>query len=416
MAATVAAEIMLLPISAAVFGRVTIAGILLNVVAIPAMAVVEIGGLLTVVAGPVWPALGHVFAHIASLAAHVLVSSSGLIDWWPWLWWRVPNLSGGGVAFYYAAGSVLIFLRAFGAGRRVVLVIAGVMLGLVATRAALERWTSRPATLRVSVLDVGQGDAILVQLPQGQALLIDAGGSPGAYDIGTRVVTPSVWALGVRALTWLAVTHGDRDHVGGAYGVTEDLLPREIWEAIPVPANRELARVHDLASSRGIAWRAVRAGAELQIGSVRIDTLHPIEPDWERQKVRNDDSMVLRIHYGRVELLLTGDAGAEFEARLPSDLGDPPIRILKAGHHGSRTSTSDRLIDAMHPQVALISVGRGNAFGHPSPDVIERLRRAGVEIFRTDRDGAISVETDGVAARVVTALGRSWTLAVYGPS
>jgi competence protein ComEC len=295
-------------------------------------------------------------------------------------------------------------------------VAAGLVVALAAARSVLERWTAPPRPLRVSLLDVGQGDAILVQFPQGQALLVDAGGSPGAFDVGTRVVTPSAWALGVRALTWLAVTHGDRDHAGGAYGVTQELSPREIWEAIQVPSNREVARVHQLALSRGIAWRTVRAGAQLDVGGVRIDTVHPIDPDWERQKVRNDDSMVLRIRYGRVEVLLTGDAGAEFESRLPTDLAEAPIRILKAGHHGSRTSTTARLIDAMHPQVAMVSVGRGNAFGHPSPDVIDRLRRAGAEIFRTDRDGAISVEIDGATARIVTALGRRWTLAVRGPS
>jgi len=416
IAATMAAEVMLLPISAAVFGRVTVAGILLNLVAIPAMAFAEIAGLLTVMVGPALPAIGSAFGRVASFAAQVLVSSSGLVDWWPWLWWRVPGVSREAAAFFYAVVIALVCVPSRGRGRRVILVSAALGVAVAAAATVLERWTAPPRPLRVSVLDVGQGDAILIQFPHGQALLVDAGGSPGAFDVGTRVVTPSAWALGVRALTWLAVTHGDRDHAGGAYGVAEELSPREIWEAIPVPANREVGRVHQLAWSRGMAWRTVRAGAHLEVGGVRIDTVHPIEPDWERQKVRNDDSMVLRIRYGRVEVLLTGDAGAEFESRLPADLAEAPIRILKAGHHGSRTSTSMRLIDAMHPQVALVSVGRGNAFGHPSPDVIDRLRGAGAEIFRTDRDGAISVEIDGATARVVTALGRSWTIAVRGPS
>jgi competence protein ComEC len=216
-------------------------------------------------------------------------------------------------------------------------------------------------------------------------------------------------------LTWLALTHGDRDHVGGALGVTEDLQPREIWEGIPVPRNVDLARLKRLAADRGIVWRTVRAGARIAIGSLALDTVHPPDPDWERQKVRNDDSLVLRIQYGRVEVLLTGDAGAEFEQRLPDDLSAAPIRILKAGHHGSRTSTSDRLVAAMRPQVALISVGRGNLFGHPAPDVLARLSAAGAQIFRTDRDGAISVETDGVTVRILTALGRRWMIAAPGP-
>ncbi len=161
----------------------------------------------------------------------------------------------------------------------------------------------------------------------------------------------------------------------------------------------------------------MRSGARLDVGGrVVIEAVHPPEPDWERQRSRNDDSLVLRIRYGRVDILLTGDAGAEFDQRLPADLSASPIRILKAGHHGSRTSTSDQLVQAMRPQVALISVGRGNVFGQPAPDVLARLTAAGARIFRTDRDGAVSLETDGVTVRIRTALGRSWMLAALGVS
>ena len=415
-AATLAAEVVLLPISAAVFGRVTAAGLLLNLIAIPAMAVVEVAGLATVSIGPLCPPLGHLTAGLASRSAQILIASSAMVDWWPWLWWRVPGVSTLSVVGYYAAGAVLWWAPRPRWSRQTVPITVTVAVVMTAGASLVGQWPAPARPLRVSLIDVGQGDAILVQCPTGPALLIDTGGSPGSFDVGARVVTPAVWALGVRALTWLALTHGDRDHAGGAYGVTEDLSPKEIWEAIPVSLNRDLARLRGLASSRDIAWRTVRAGARLDVGAVQIDTVHPPEPDWERPHVRNDDSMVLRIRYGRVALLLTGDAGAEFEARLPGNFADTPIRILKVGHHGSRTSTSERLVSALRPQVALISVGRGNAFGHPSPDVIDRLRRAGAEVFRTDRDGAISVESDGVMVRIVTALGRSWTLEVHGPS
>jgi competence protein ComEC len=400
-AATLAAEIMLLPISAAVFGRVTAAGLVLNLVAIPAMAIVEIAGLLAVCAGPLWPPVGDAAAHVAASGAQILVASSLLVEWWPWLWWRVPNVSTLWVAAYYAAGRRAVVTPKSVWSRRAVPIVAAAGVTLIATHSLIRQLPAPSPPLRVSLIDVGQGDAILVQFPSGQVLLVDAGGSPGAFDVGARIVTPSAWALGVRSLTWLALTHGDRDHVGGAYGVTEDLWPTEIWEGIPVWANRDLARLRLLASSRGIAWRSVRAGARLDVGAVQIDTLHPVDPDWERPRVRNDDSMVLRIQYGRVAMLLTGDAGGEFESRASADLADAPIRILKVGHHGSRTSTSERLVDVLRPQAALISVGRGNAFGHPSPEVIDRLRRIGTEVFRTDRDGAISVESDGVMVRIV---------------
>ena len=422
VAATVAAEIILLPIAAAVFGRVTIAGLILNLVAIPAMSVVQIGGLAMVMAGPVWPSLAGTAAQISAWAANLLVSSSALVDVWPWLSWRVPIVSPWGIWVYYVA--VLAALRLWIRApvpqlhlhlARALVGVAGVTLLVIVLSPTVHLARPRAGVARIAILDVGQGDAILVQLPGGRALLVDAGGGPGAFDVGSRVVTPSVSALGVRGLTWLALTHGDRDHIGGAFGVTADLAPREIWEGVPVPRDPELARLRQRASAQGIAWRAVRAGARLEVGGLTIDTLHPPDPVWERQRVRNDDSLVLRLRFGAVEVLLTGDAGAEFEARLPDDLGAQAIRILKAGHHGSRTSTSDQLAQAMRPQVALVSVGRGNLFGHPAPDVIARLKALGAEVFRTDRDGAISLETDGMAVWIVTAVGRRLTIVAPPP-
>ncbi len=414
IAATVAAEAVLIPIGASVFGRVTAAGLVLNLVAIPAMAVVQIAGLVSVLLGPWWPALGGASAEIASRAAGLLVSSCALTDLWPWLSWRVPGVSIAWIVLYYAAAGMALSSRRAGPGRRAAWLAALVALGVIVVAPAAEWARPAPGRLRISIFDVGQGDATLVQLPDGQSLLVDTGGGPGSFDIGSRVVTPAAWSLGVRTLTWLALTHGDQDHIGGAFGVTEDLAPREIWEGVPVPRDPDLGRLRRLAAAHGIIWRTVRAGARVEIGRVVIDTVHPPDPDWERQDVRNDDSIVLRIRYGRVDVLLTGDAGPEFDERLPGDLSEAPIRILKAGHHGSRTSTSDALVAAMRPQVALVSVGRGNLFGHPSAEVLARLGAAGAQIFRTDRDGAISLETDGETVRFVTALGRRWTIAAYG--
>ena len=263
---------------------------------------------------------------------------------------------------------------------------------------------------RVTVLDVGQGDAVLVQTPGRQALLVDTGGSSGGFDIGGRVVAPAAWALGVRRLTWLALTHGDRDHTGGAPSVTRDLAPGEVWEAVPVPRDADRAALVELAMSEGVAWRTVTAGARIDAGTVQIEALHPPVPEWERQRVRNDDSMVLRIRFGQVELWLTGDAGAEFESRLSAHVTDAAIRILKVGHHGSRSSTSAAFVNALRPQIAIVSVGAGNLFGHPAPVVLDRLAEAGATIFRTDRDGAVAIETDGQTAYVQCASGRTWVV------
>jgi competence protein ComEC len=180
-----------------------------------------------------------------------------------------------------------------------------------------------------------------------------------------------------------------------------------VWEAVPVPRNPELRALRDRARLGAAAWRTLQAGDRLAVGDAVIEVLHPPLPEWERQKVRNDDSLVLRLVYGHVEFLLTGDAGHEFELADAID-SRMPIRILKVGHHGSRTSTSGLLVDALRPDIALVSAGRGNLFGHPAPDVVRRLERAGAVIFRTDRDAAIILETDGTRVAVSSLRGRTF--------
>jgi len=132
-------------------------------------------------------------------------------------------------------------------------------------------------------------------------------------------------------------------------------------------------------------------------GGLRLRVLHPPEPDWERRRVRNDDSIVLEATIGDVAILLTGDIGAEVERAIAPRLSDARIRILKVAHHGSRTSTGEDLLEAWRPQLALVSAGRGNSFGHPAPQVLSRLEAAAVRVLRTDRDGQITIDTDGRA-------------------
>jgi competence protein ComEC len=130
-------------------------------------------------------------------------------------------------------------------------------------------------------------------------------------------------------------------------------------------------------------------------GGVRLRVLHPPEPDWERPRVRNDDSVVLEAVYGDVAILLAGDITAQVERTIVPQLTPARLRVLKVAHHGSRTSSSRELVEAWRPQLALVSVGRGNTFGHPAREVVERLEEAGARVLRTDRDGQITVETEG---------------------
>lgn len=411
--ATVAAELLIMPVTAGVFAQVGIAGVVLNLVAIPAMAAVQFAGITLCIWTLVTDVGASGLAFVAHIATVVLLGSAALVDFAPWLSWRVPPSAGWWTAAYYVVLGAALVLTASRWQRRLAAVAAALLTVIVS--APFVSMARPPAGwMRVSMLDVGQGDAILVQLPQGRALLVDTGGTPGGtYDVGGRVVTPAVWALGERRLAYLALSHGDLDHVGGAQKVVDDLSPQEIWEGIPVERSTELQALRMQAHSRQIVWRRLLEGHEFELGGVQILVRHPQPPDWQRVRVRNDDSLVLEVRYGDVSFLLTGDAGGEFESspgvtspyRAPSR-----IRVLKVAHHGSRTSSAATFLDDYAPRIALVSTAAGNMFGHPAPQVVARLNERDVHLYRTDRHGAVMVETDGREVRVRAIAGPALTV------
>jgi competence protein ComEC len=150
----------------------------------------------------------------------------------------------------------------------------------------------------------------------------------------------------------------------------------------------------------------VRRGETIASGSASIHVLNPPAPDWERRRVRNDDSIVLDVRVGNVSFILPGDIGADVEPQVFAEFSRAPLTIVKAPHHGSAGSSSDALIAAAHPAAVVFSAGQRNAFGHPAPVVVDRYRAASAAIFRTDRDGAIVMDTDGRAVTVWTWGGR----------
>jgi competence protein ComEC len=242
-------------------------------------------------------------------------------------------------------------------------------------------------------------------------MLVDAGGAGGGrFDVGRRVVEPAVWAAGVHRITHLVATHGDGDHVGGAAAITRDMRPREIWEGVPVPPEPLMRDLAAAAVSVGAAWRTVQRGDRVRFGEAEVIVRHPVPAAWERQRVRNDDSVVIEIRLGNVSLLLAGDAEASAEADIARALEPAGVRVLLAAHHGSATSSTWPLLRAAKPSLVVVSAGRGNRYGHPHPSVLERYRNAGAEVLRTDLDGAVTVSTDGRVVDVTTFTGRRLVL------
>ena len=359
LAASAAAEVALLPLGPVFFSRVTLAGLLFNFAAVPLMSIVQIGGIVAVGIAAAIPSLAHWAGWVPHQAALGLVSSAALVHYLPWLTWRVPAPSLLLVALYYCGVVALVSGRHWvrwtvpwhkAVRRGVVLLTAGG--GLLILAAPLPSWPS-PVQLRVVVLDVGQGDATFVRFPSGRTLLVDAGGLGGTsrFDVGERVVAPALWQLGVRTLDVLAVTHGDADHAGGAGAVLEIFGPREMWEGVPVPRDGGLTSLAARADALEVPWRTVQAGDLLRDGATTVRAWHPPPPDWERQRVRNDDSLVLEIRYGDVSIVLPGDIGRAIEEGLADVLPPTRVRVLKAPHHGSATSSSMRFLTALRPRL-----------------------------------------------------------------
>jgi competence protein ComEC len=250
-----------------------------------------------------------------------------------------------------------------------------------------------------------------VRFPHGATLLVDAGGlsAPSAFDIGDRVVAPVLRDAGVRQLTYVVLSHGDPDHIGGAPAVLREFRPREVWEGIPVPPFAPLNALRDDARQLGARWANVTAGDRISVDDVDVVVRHPGHADWERQRVRNDDSVVIELRWRDVSVLLTGDIGKEAERALVGAIPPARLRIVKVPHHGSLTSSTPAFVQSLAARAAVVSVGRGNHFGHPAPEVLDRYRDAGAEIFRTDRDGAVMVDTDGRQIDVHTFTRRTFT-------
>jgi len=403
--ATVCAELALTPVSASFFSRVTIAGLGLNFLAIPLMAIVQAAAMLTLAAAPASESVGFATGYITHLAAAGLVGSASLVDYARWTSQAVVAPRWWVIGVYYSSCCLLLRRRWWRLG------VAGLacMLALMVVPPRFARPVSPPdaGALRVVFLDVGQGDSTLIELPDKRFMLVDTGGLAGTgFDIGERVVTPALLALGAQSIDTLVLTHGDPDHIGGAPAVLRHFSPHHIWEGIPVPPHPGLRDLASMARGSGMLWRTVQ-GADREIaGGVEIRVLHPPMPDWERQRVRNEDSIVLEIRFGEVSIVLPGDIGREAEQRLVPLLATAPLTILKAPHHGSATSSTQPFIDALHPSAVIFSAGRGNRFGHPAPPVVARYRAANAVIFRTDEDGAIVLDTDGRSVAMWTWVGR----------
>lgn len=258
--------------------------------------------------------------------------------------------------------------------------------------------------MELTTIDVGQGDALLLVGPQGDAVVIDAGGLPNyggrqvRFDVGEAVVSPYLWSRSIQRLRALAVTHPDADHMGGAAAVLRNFQVEELWLGSD-GFEEEYRELTDIARQLGIPTRRLHAGEQIELGEASIEVLSPEHP---LAASANDRSLAMAVRYGEQVFLLTGDLETEGERRVVSRLPHSRAGFLKVAHHGSDTSTGGELLGRLEPAIATVSAGYQNVHGHPSPRVVARLRARRTMILRTDVEGTVTVQTDGRRLAVET--------------
>jgi competence protein ComEC len=396
LGSSVGATLATAPITALALGTVAPVGILVNFAAIPLAAVAVPGVLASLLvlplASPVAGALAGgagLCLHLLELAAiagaavpfgHVLLEPGDTVAGLLWLT--------GLAAALWAVGTGNTLAET---GRRVGwITTAALWVGLV--RAGPRLSADGGPGLALHFLDVGQGDAAAIRTPGGHWVLVDGGPAGVRSDAGRRVVAPFLERAGARRLAAAIVSHAHADHLGGVPTVLRRVPATIVVEpGAPVGDGAYLAFLDQLAAS-GTAWHPGRRGECFILDGVAFTILHP-EPGWPRWgEDVNEDSLVLLVEYGAFQALFAGDAGFPAEEVLADRAAE--VDVLKVGHHGSRGSTGDGWLARLDPLVAVISVGR-NDYGHPAPETMARLAERRIPVRRTDRDGSVTVTTDG---------------------
>ena len=372
VAISVASQLPIGSLLMASFGALPILSPIANVLAVPLATLLVPLGFASAALGSLWPPLAAVPNLAVRPLAGALIGVAERAAAWPALMWGEVGVTGHVI---YAIAIVALALVAHAR-----LHLARAVLVWLAT---LGYAAVPPVLPEVLFLDVGQGDATLIRLPGRREVLIDGGGTPfGAYDVGAEVVVPALRALGVDELELVVATHPDVDHMEGLASILRAVPAQQLVVGVPAEGAAVYDALMEAAAGTGTAVRSVRRGEVIALGAATFEVLHPGARPIGRS---NEDSVALLFRWRHEPVaLFLGDVSADVERRLAV----PPTPLLMVAHHGSRYSTSDQLLRAARPKRAVISVGR-NAFGHPAPDVLERLEAHGVDVLATQTRGYV---------------------------
>lgn len=409
LAVTAAAQLATLPILAWYFNQLSLSSLLANLLVVPVIELMIVAALFAGLIALLIPLAGMLIFAADSLLLGLVAEMTHLLARLPASRIWIPSPSTAAGSLYYA-GMAFFLLRQEQRARLLTMLLPYRKLGAIAglaivCLAAGWRYT-HPPELEVHVIDVGQGDCVLVRTPGGRAFLFDTGGTrDGAFDVGGRVDVPYLLHYGVRKVDAVFLTHAHEDHAGGCGSILRQMPVGKVYTA--AEGIQAYARAMGLGDNDPLLhkFETAEQGRRLTVDGVTIEVLYAPPHPAEDNLAGNEASNVYRISYGQASFLITGDLTKEKEADMLAQGIHPASTVLKAGHHGSDTSSSEAFLEAVAPRFAVFCVGADNSFGHPNPSVLQRYEQAGITSWRTDLDGAIVFHTDGKKLSVSTYAG-----------
>ncbi|NLL04266.1 MAG: DNA internalization-related competence protein ComEC/Rec2 [Clostridiaceae bacterium] len=400
LAATISAQIGVLPITVFYFNTVSVVSIISNLLVVPVVEFITILGSLMAILGQIHIVfsilLGYINNVLLSFVLYVTKFSADM----PWAVKTIITPSILMVICYYAVIMYFFWYRPKYNTKlniKYCIIVFLLIFGTFIFSALI------PKGLEVVFLDVGQGDSAFIRTSKGKTILIDGGGyssaSANSTSVGENIVIPFLLDYGVDRVDLIVATHGHDDHMQGLIPVMKKMKVGNL--IIPqVPLDSGLKKLYDIAQEEKIKVQMCAKGDVIKLDNwTRLDVLWPKEDALIRESASNNNSLLLKLSFRDVKILFTGDIEKEAEEIIIKDNVDLKSDVLKVAHHGSDTSTTEAFLECTNPDIAVISVGKNN-FGHPSKVVLNRLEERQIIEFRTDHDGAIVLKTYGSDIKV----------------